>query len=359
MDPHGGDLPHPDPNSGLEEPMWRLGLGGGGGGGAGYPERPGERDCAYYLRTGTCGYGDRCRYNHPIDRGKTVVGAGRIGGGEFPERYGQALCEHYLKTGTCRFGSSCKYHHPRQGDGSVQPVPLNVYGYPLRPGEEECSYFMKTGRCKYGLTCKFHHPLPPTSSLPSNAPAFYPAPVAAPQQYPEMGGWQFGGSSSALSGAYMPNSYGPIMIPPGVIPLPSWNPYLASLGEAVSSGPPSQSSSSFAPAYPGLYHPVISPSGPSSSAQKERYFPQRPGQHECHYYMKTGECKYGATCKYHHPLDWRLPATNYTLSPLGLPLRPGAQICPYYAQHGLCKFGPTCKFDHPIGPSIDMPAAPY
>ncbi|KAK8960722.1 hypothetical protein KSP40_PGU016871 [Platanthera guangdongensis] len=38
--------------------------------------------------------------------------------------------------------------------------------------------------------------------------------------------------------------------------------------------------------------------------------------------MKTGECKYGATCKYHHPLDWRLPVTNYTLSPLGLPLRP-------------------------------------
>lgn len=30
-----------------------------------YPVRPGERDCQYYLRTGLCGYGSSCRYNHP------------------------------------------------------------------------------------------------------------------------------------------------------------------------------------------------------------------------------------------------------------------------------------------------------
>lgn len=53
-------------------PMWRLGLSGGGGGGGGgesYPERPDEPDCIYYLRTGVCGYGSRCRFNHPRDRG--------------------------------------------------------------------------------------------------------------------------------------------------------------------------------------------------------------------------------------------------------------------------------------------------
>lgn len=33
-----------------------------------YPERPGEPDCAYYLRTGLCRYGLTCRYNHPPDR---------------------------------------------------------------------------------------------------------------------------------------------------------------------------------------------------------------------------------------------------------------------------------------------------
>lgn len=33
-----------------------------------YPERPGEPDCTYYLRTGLCRFGMSCRFNHPPDR---------------------------------------------------------------------------------------------------------------------------------------------------------------------------------------------------------------------------------------------------------------------------------------------------
>ena len=32
-----------------------------------YPERPGEPDCTYYLRTGLCRFGMSCRFNHPPD----------------------------------------------------------------------------------------------------------------------------------------------------------------------------------------------------------------------------------------------------------------------------------------------------
>lgn len=46
--------------------MSRLGLGGGGN--ELYPERPDEPDCVYYLRTGVCGYGSRCQFNHPPNR---------------------------------------------------------------------------------------------------------------------------------------------------------------------------------------------------------------------------------------------------------------------------------------------------
>ena len=54
--------------------MGRLALSGGGGGGGGesYPERSDEPDCIYYLRTGVCGYGLRCRFNHPRDRGAVI-----------------------------------------------------------------------------------------------------------------------------------------------------------------------------------------------------------------------------------------------------------------------------------------------
>lgn len=30
-----------------------------------YPDRPGQQNCIYYLRTGSCGHGTNCRYNHP------------------------------------------------------------------------------------------------------------------------------------------------------------------------------------------------------------------------------------------------------------------------------------------------------
>ncbi|RRT61348.1 hypothetical protein B296_00041756 [Ensete ventricosum] len=71
--------------------MWRLGLGEGS---SPYPERPGEPDCSYYVRTGSCNYGERCRYNHPRDRGAlTGVGTGRTGAVEYLERVGQPVCE--------------------------------------------------------------------------------------------------------------------------------------------------------------------------------------------------------------------------------------------------------------------------
>jgi len=53
--------------------MWQLGLGGGGGSGEdSYPQRPDEVDCTYYLRTGFCGFGSRCRFNHPRDRAAVI-----------------------------------------------------------------------------------------------------------------------------------------------------------------------------------------------------------------------------------------------------------------------------------------------
>ena len=46
------------------EPVWPLGSRER----ESYPERPEEADCIYYLRTGFCGYGSRCRFNHPRER---------------------------------------------------------------------------------------------------------------------------------------------------------------------------------------------------------------------------------------------------------------------------------------------------
>ncbi|MBA0602858.1 hypothetical protein Gorai_003024 [Gossypium raimondii] len=67
--------------------------------------------------------------------------------------------------------------------------------------------------------------------------------------------------------------------------------------------------------------------------------------------MKTGECKFGDRCKFHHPID-RLTTNEASqqaikLTLAGLPRREGSVHCPYYMKTGTCKYGATCKFDHP------------
>ncbi|GMN38096.1 hypothetical protein TIFTF001_007335 [Ficus carica] len=336
---NGSNQPEWSPDAGetgLEESMWQLGLTGG----ESYPERPGVPNCVYYMRTGCCGYGGRCRYNHPRDR--AAVAAAVRATGEYPERVGEPVCQ----------------------------------------GEAECSYYLKTGQCKFGITCKFHHPQPAGTSVTASAPQFYP-PVQSPSvPIPE----QYGGPSTSLRvarppllpGSYVQGAYGPVLFPPGVVPIPGWNPYSAPVSPVLSPGAQptvgaasvygvthlSSSTAALARPFPSLPSSI----GASSSSPKDQVFPERPGEPECQYYLKTGDCKFGSSCRYHHPRDRVLPRTNCLLSPMGLPLRPGMQHCTFYLQNGHCKFGSTCKFDHPIGtmrysPSasslIDMPVAPY
>lgn len=50
-------------------------------------------------------------------------------------------------------------------------------------------------------------------------------------------------------------------------------------------------------------------------------YPERPGQPECSYFIKTGDCKYRSNCKFHHPKA-QLTRTQTLLNDKGLPLRP-------------------------------------
>lgn len=64
----------------------------------------------------------------------------------------------------------------------------------------------------------------------------------------------------------------------------------------------------------------------------ENVFPERPGQPECQFYMKTGDCKFGAVCRFHHPRERIIPMPDCVLSPMGLPLRPvsSSSLFSYY-----------------------------
>ena len=104
----------------------------------------------------------------------------------FPIRPNEPVCQYYMKHGTCKFGQTCKFHHPPQsslGGGATvmngNTVVLSVARkndapqmlwnpsggdvgvqlLPQRPDEPNCIFFLKNGRCKYGSTCRYHHPL--------------------------------------------------------------------------------------------------------------------------------------------------------------------------------------------------------
>ncbi|XP_011659059.1 zinc finger CCCH domain-containing protein 37 isoform X5 [Cucumis sativus] len=286
------------------------------------PERLGDPDCPYFLKTQRCKFGSRCKFNHPKDRSDSV-GAEKSDASSLPERPSEPLCAFYVKTGNCKFGINCKFHHPkdiqilsgeeygnseqtlmvkteeRAGDFKLVKPPIslspaimhNSKGLPIRPGEVDCPFYLKTGSCKYGTTCRYNHP-----------------------------------DRNAI------NPSTPAMVHPAMVSTANMNTGFVNPSNAI-----------YQAVDPRLIQPLL---GSGSSI-----YPQRPGQIECDFYMKTGDCKFGERCKFHHPIDRSAPKQgalhNVKLTLAGLPRREEAIICPYYLKTGTCKYGTTCKFDHP------------
>ncbi|KAG4111903.1 hypothetical protein ERO13_D13G130600v2 [Gossypium hirsutum] len=341
-----------------------------------YPQRPGEKDCAHYMLTRTCKFGDSCKFDHPI-----WVPEGGIpywkevppvpAGESLPERPGEPDCPYFLKTQRCKFGSKCKFNHPKDKlDAPGDSENLTASGLPERPSEPPCAFYMKTGTCKFGSTCKFNHPkdIQIQLSLQNN--------VNCEQSDIAM---KIGGISGDIKPALYHNSKG-LPVRPDEVDCPF---YLKTgsckYGSTCRYNHPDRNA--FVPPV-ALGHSLIASASnlnigvvnPASSlyqtidprlsqttllAQQtmptlvgtQPVYPQRPGQTECDYYMKTGECKFGDRCKFHHPID-RLTTNEASqqaikLTLAGLPRREGSVHCPYYMKTGTCKYGATCKFDHP------------
>ncbi|CAO2814209.1 unnamed protein product [Amaranthus hypochondriacus] len=310
-----------------------------------YPDRPGEPDCLYYLRTGLCGYGANCRFNHP----NILPSKSDENTSELPQREGQPDCGYYLKTGTCKYSRSCKYHHPLDRRGAAQ-VSLNTLGLPIRQDEKPCAHYMRTYVCKFGLSCKFDHPqpaLPKTSiPVPGNLPVRTMGSTMPSTGIPYVGtlpAWSLPSSYVANSHVSGPHTYLPVVFPSLQTPLTAqcWNGYM-------------ENSSSISASQNFVYNPQSQAKHDTGAPQAISELPDRPNQPECRYFMTNGSCKFGSTCKFDHPKQ----RIAYNLGPHGLPFRPGDELCIDYSSYGICKYGPTCKFDHPMYyygmPSIPM-----
>jgi hypothetical protein len=310
-----------------------------------YPVRPAAEDCSFYMRTGTCKYESNCRFNHPLNRrnqgpqGSTMEVVRKRE--ESSERPLQIECKYYSTSG-CKYGNSCRYRHSKARHAAVAPAAVaptlvfNFLGLPIRPGGQECSYYMQTGSCKYGSSCKFHHP-DPTAAIESE--------TQTPYKYNNNGG------SHSLQNA--PHT------------LPSWQssrptnettPYNM-YPPTQSLRPPARDWTSYqAPVYQSSETGLPTPPAFAMKMMPLEEYPERPGEPECTYFLKTGDCKYRSICRFHHPKNRVPKAPLSTLSDKGLPLRPDQSTCSHYSRYGLCKFGPACKYDHPTGYEPNEPS---
>ncbi|MCO5594836.1 hypothetical protein L7F22_048870 [Adiantum nelumboides] len=234
----------------LQEAMQQLSLNQQEGVGHPYPVRPGELDCPYYMRTGLCGFG---ALNSRVP-------------GQFPDRPGQPECQ----------------------------------------GEKDCTFYLRTGSCKYGATCKYNHP-PPLMPVPGSF--VYPGPpVHVPRLYQAVAPIlpssrpPFHRSSRFES----PPNPSPILTSPAQVSTAPWHSYQVSFLQQGFTGSyphPALTSQEHLgvgltpPLTPGLGSFILTFSAPSTPGHLEEGYPQRPGQQECSYYMKTGVCKFGWQCK--------------------------------------------------------------
>ncbi|KAI3761402.1 hypothetical protein L1987_51817 [Smallanthus sonchifolius] len=303
-----------------------------------YPLRLHAGDCSLYIRTGMCKFGSNCRFNHPIRRKNQPTKEKKKQKEEKVERHGQKECKYHTSSAGCKLGKACKFSHGRGKTVKTPVVEYNFVGLPIRPGEKECPYYMRNGSCKYGPSCWFNHP-DPTAVGDGDAPTYgedgpLPSQPAPQPNIPSIPSWSAPRTPDPTS-AFVPMMHPPTQnMPP---PNPDWNGYQAPAPVPAHLYPNSERALPIPPAF----FPNNPPSDTNMYTHHQQpmlvsEYPERPGQPDCGHFMKTGDCKYRASCKFHHPQS-RVART----------LR-DQRICSYFRRHGTCKYGPACKYDHPV-----------
>ncbi|KAK9732821.1 hypothetical protein RND81_04G024700 [Saponaria officinalis] len=99
-----------------------------------YPLRPYAVDCSFYSKTGTCKFGQNCRYNHPLRRVFKPVGDKERRFEESIESTDDARkieCKYFQTPGGCKYRDTCRYNHSGRKI-EKENLELNFLGLPIR-----------------------------------------------------------------------------------------------------------------------------------------------------------------------------------------------------------------------------------
>ncbi|TVU51713.1 hypothetical protein EJB05_03155, partial [Eragrostis curvula] len=254
-----------------------------------FPRRPGEPDCSYYVKFGTCRFGTKCKFNHPARKKKPRVGRGLpvmaifvFLGGEFD--LPPVMASWGLVKGSGGSGSGSNSSSNKASSPDDDQVPREDYEG-LAPDISDSSGFDDKGSASNSV----------------------------------QGGDDKGNTNTSEN--HRNTSY-------EIAAEPEKGSYFKKFdGTNVSK------------------HKV--PKG--AKDKRKETVGEGNAQEECKYYATPGGCKFGKTCKYIHRegKEGKVEAEKVDLNFLGLPLRPGEKECPYYMRTGSCKYSTNCKFHHP------------
>ena len=76
----------------------------------GHPIRPGQPDCSFFVSSGLCKFGEKCKYNHPPE--KAAIPPTGMVNGKYPVRPNKPVCQYWSTTGDCKYGDECSFNHP-------------------------------------------------------------------------------------------------------------------------------------------------------------------------------------------------------------------------------------------------------
>ncbi|ONM07869.1 uncharacterized protein [Zea mays] len=347
------------------------------------------------LRTitdGRCSYGSSCHFNHPRLKAKLEVSS-------FPSE---------------------------QRNHEAEFLELNRVGLPIREGARKCIYYMRNGTCRYGKKCCFNHPEQVLDVQRHTATGWDDTNLQSSPHSKKSPEHKTMDDISSGSEVLPPNILRMLLPPQNVPPStkekeirikkdPDWAsasddsdgccsadssdgplckqehedyperpecPFLLRFGNCKFAS----SCQYYHPKdkFPSTYHPEDK--FQSRYHQKEKssrhhpkkepalsgelmVYPDRPSEPDCPFYVKTGSCKFGANCKFHHPKDItpnmqgpaspkrsvaakehhaaaRATLQDQMYQQQKFPERPGQPDCRYYMQFGKCKFQSACIFNH-------------
>jgi len=129
-----------------------------GNGGSSRGPNPNQQ-CHSFAETGSCDYGDRCRFAHGADDERVgrssdsgYTGSRSYGGGFSNSRGGSSRpaqqCYSFAENGTCQYGDRCRFSHGTEKTAATGGRDRS---------NEACYSFQSNGSCRFGENCRFSH----------------------------------------------------------------------------------------------------------------------------------------------------------------------------------------------------------